>query len=112
MGKLNKLTLNPSKSHALIVSLTIKKATPNLKLYIDSTNLNIIKSVKYLGVIIDYNKLFFDDHINYTNHKVSRGVEIMTKLKHLLSIRILQNIYFALIHSYLNYRMFGLGYYF
>ena len=42
--------------------------------------------VKYLGVIID-NKLFFDNHINYINHKVSRGLGIMTKLKHLFPIR-------------------------
>ena len=47
-------------------------------------------------MIID-NKLFFDDHIVYINHKVSRGVGIITKLKHLLSIEIVQNMYFDFI---------------
>ena len=45
------------------------------------------------------NKLLFNDHINCINHKVSQVVAIMTKLKHILQIQILQNIYFALIHS-------------
>ena len=77
-----------------MISPTITEATTNLKLYLDSTNLNVVKSVKYLGVIID-NKLFFNDHINYINYKVSRGIGIMTKLKHLLPIRILRNIYLS-----------------
>ena len=94
--KLNKLTLNPSKSHALSISPTIEKATPNLKTYLNSTNLNITESVKYLGVILG-NKLFL------IVIKVSRRVGIMTKLKYLLPV--LQNIYFALIHSYFNYEI-------
>ena len=104
MGKLNKLTLHLSKSDALIISPTNRKATPNLTLFPDFTNLNIAKSVRYFGVVID-NKLVFDNHINYSNNKVSRRVGVMTKLKHLLPIQILRNIYFALIHSYLNYKL-------
>ena len=76
-AKLNKLTLNPSKPHALIISPTIEEETTNFKLYLDFTNINIAKSVKYRGVIID-NKLFFDDQIIYINHKVSREAGIMT----------------------------------
>ena len=100
-ARLNKLTINPSKLLFLIIPSTIKKATTNLKLYLDSTNLNTAKNLKYLGVIID-NKLFFNDHINYINHIVSRGVGIITKLKHLLPIRNLRNKCFVLIHSYFN----------
>ena len=56
-AKLNKLTLNPSKSHALLISPTIRNTAPNLELY------SIAKSVKHLEVI-DH-KVLFDDHINY-----------------------------------------------
>ena len=98
------LTRNPSKPHALYISPTIKKATPNLKLYLNFTYLNIAKSLKYLGIIID-NKFFLDDHINYINHKVFRGVGIMTKLKHLLPILVLRNICSAFIFSNLNYEI-------
>ena len=52
------------------------------------------------------NTLFFDDNLN---NKVSRGVGITTKLKNLLPVRILQNIYFALIHSYFNYGLLVWG---
>ena len=83
MAKLNKLTLNPSKLHALAISPTIEKATTKFLIYLNSTNFNIAKSVKYLGVLIN-NKLVFDNHINYINHKVSRRVGIITKLKRLL----------------------------
>ena len=45
----------------------------------------------------------------YINFKVSRGVEIIKKFKYLLTVRILQNIYFALIHPYLNYEILAWG---
>ena len=51
MEKLNKLTHNPSKSHALIISPIIKKATANLKLYLYSTSFDIAEIVKYLEVV-------------------------------------------------------------
>ena len=91
MAKLNKSTHNPSKSHAFIISQTINKASTNLTLYLNSNNLRIARRV------ITDNKLFFEDHIKYIYHRK------MTKFKHLLPIQILQNIHFALIHSYFNY---------
>ena len=39
-----------------------------------------VKSVKYLGLIIDH-RLKWTDHIAYTRNKISRGTGIINKAK-------------------------------
>ena len=58
--------------------------------------------MKYLGIILD-NQLLFKQHIKMLESKLSRYVGILFKLKSFLPKYILSKIYYAFIHSYLNY---------
>ena len=64
--------------------------------------------MKYLGIILD-NQLLFKQQIKMLESKVSRYVGILFKLKSFLPKYILSKIYYAFIHSYLNYGLFIWG---
>ena len=98
----NQLTINPTKSHLLIVSPYLNKSSPNAFITLDSSILKVEKSIKYLGINVD-NQLLFGDHIKQLRTIVSRAVGIMTKIRHFTPLRILKQIYFAFIHSHLTY---------
>ena len=74
----NKLILNLSKSHIIIVNSTCDKKDRNLSHYLNaniSSNIAVVDDVKYLGVTFDKN-LDFDNHIHYLEKKLSRSVGI------------------------------------
>ena len=98
----NQLTINPTKSHSLIVSPYLNKSSPNAFITLDSSILKVEKSIKYLGINTD-NQLLFGDHIKQLRTIVSRAVGIMTKIRHFIPLRILKQIYFAFIHSHFTY---------
>ena len=98
----NQLTINPTKSHLLIVSPYLNKSSRNAFITLDSSIPKVEKSIKYLGINVD-NQLLFGDHIKQLRTIVSRAVGIMTKIRHFIPLRILKQIYFAFIHSHLTY---------
>ena len=105
----NKLTFNPAKSNLLII--TPKLNSPSINIDIQCTD-GLIKSVnkaKYLGTLLDA-KLTFSDHIKALETKVSRSVGILSKLKYFLPQDALLKLYYALIHSHLNYGILAWGY--
>ena len=75
----------------------------NLKLFGRYSNkfvpLECKNYVKYLGVLID-NNLTWKQHINLINEKIRKTVTIIARLRHFVSLNILQNIYKALLSSY------------
>ena len=81
----NQLTINPTKSHLLIVSPYLNKSTPNAFITLDSSILKVEKSIKYLGINVDY-QLLFGDHIKQLQTIVSRAVGIMTKIRHFIPL--------------------------
>ena len=60
------------------------------------------QSIKFLGVMIDEN-LTWRNHIDLIENKIAKNVGVLFKASKLLNNRCLKNIYFALIHSYINY---------
>ena len=100
--KANKLTVNPSKSNVLIIPHKLNKTVPNMNFFLNNTLIQQSSSVKYLGVIIDF-KLSFDIHIKSLEHKISRAVGIMSKLKYFMPKNALQTIYYSFIQSHLIY---------
>ena len=98
----NKLTLNPAKSNLLLI--TPKLTSPSVNIVMQCTN-GIIKSVneaKYLGILLDVT-LTSSDHIKVLENKVARSVGILSKLKYFLPQDAFLKLYYALIHSHLNY---------
>ena len=97
----HKLTVNPSKSNALIIPPKLNKPPPTIDLSLNNSSVLISNSAKYLGVTID-SLLKFDEHISI-EHKMSRAVGIISKLCHFLPTNALLNVYYAFIHPHLLY---------
>ena len=101
----NKLTVNRSKSNALVISpKLIHDFAEQLTVSYDSFQIYSVKSAKYLGVIID-NRINFYDHIKVLECKIARSVGILTKLKTILPKQNLLQLYYTLVHSHLTYRI-------
>ena len=98
----NKITVNPEKSHVLIIPSKSTHRIPSVKLYMCKSPLKVKDSVKCVGVTID-SRLNFDDHINLLCGKISKSIGVLSKLRHLLPLKALQNLYCSLIHAHLLY---------
>ena len=73
---------------------------PVLKL--EKKLIECVKSTKYLGITID-NTLTFKEHINNIISSVKKFCGIFYKFRSRLPLTCLKTIYFAMIHSHLNY---------
>ena len=103
--KANKLSLNTIKTKYVLFHKPRKKDNIPLNLPVLKINETVIKrssSLKFLGVIVDEN-LTWKNHINLIENKISKNIGVLFKASKLLNISCLKNIYFALIHSYINY---------
>ena len=117
--KVNKLSLNPSKTRLLIFRYhqrknpetnTAKFQNTDDKFSIDNVPIKIVPSFNFLGVEI-HQHLKWDVHIKNISSKLGKGVGILTKLKYFLPRPVLKMIYNTLIQSHLNYGilMWGLS---
>ena len=68
----------------------------------------VLNQLINLGVLLDI-KLTFSDHIKVFQNKVAISVEILGKLKYFLPQDALFKLYYALIHSHLNYGILARG---
>ena len=67
--------------------------------------------MKYLGVLIDGN-LSWTHHINYISSKISKGIGIIARLRHLLRHVLratFRNVYRSLIKPYISYGLVDSG---
>ena len=83
--RVNKLTVNPVKTRALIISPKFNDNTADIKLFLNHTRINLSTNIKYLGIIIDKH-LNFKDHLNYIESKLARAVGILYKCKNVFSL--------------------------
>lgn len=97
----NKLTLNASKTVALLFTPQRKKSTP-ISIKIGDTDIKQVKETRFLGIIID-DKLKFKTHFDNVTNKVKQGIGALSQTKKLLPFRAKIKIYHGLIHSHLSY---------
>ena len=98
----NKLSLNTSKSNFVIFHPYQHK--PDCTIQLEICNNDFKKSVpleqktfvKYPGILID-NNLSWKYHIDYISSKVSKGICMIARLRHLVPLATLLNIYRSLI---------------
>ena len=96
----NKLSLNTNKTFYLLFHRArIKPVKISMKM--NGSIINRVNSIKYLGVIIDH-KLNWIEHIAYVKNKISKGVGILFRARHLLC-RSLINLYYSFVYPYLIY---------
>ena len=103
--KTNKLSVNASKTHYIILGtshMTLVKAQQHFNVILDDTVLDRVKYTKFLGVLIDEN-LTWKCHIDCVSKTLSRNIGIMNKLKYFIPGRIVHTLYCTFILPYINY---------
>ena len=101
----NKLSLNVKKTKYILFCKRIKVNDLPLRLpslYINNTQIKRVYDTTFLGVIIE-ESLNWNKHISSIENKISKSIGILYKAKQVLEIESLKKLYFAFIHSYLNY---------
>ena len=104
----NRLALNVKKTNFVIFRSNRKAANYNVVLILNRKALAQKDHVKYLGILMDQH-LSWKYQISHISKKVSRGVGILSKLRHFLDSKLLRNIYYCLVYSYLNYGVLAWG---
>ena len=97
--KANKLTINASKSSALVISPRAKTILPKPEILCDGQKIAVSDFAKYLGLWIDEN-LKFDVHINSVERKIACAIWLISKLKWYFPKKILVQLYHALIYPH------------
>ena len=100
----NKLSLNIEKSNFVIFHPHQKKIEIDVSLSINGRYLKKVDYIKYLGVFID-SHLSWKYQVDHIARKIKRGIGILSKLRHFLNIKILVNLYYAIIYPFLIYAL-------
>ena len=99
----NKLLINFDKTNYVIFKTRNKRIDESaIHISVDGKEIKKCNSVKFLGIYIDCD-LTWKNHINYISCKISRVIGVINRLKHLLPIRVLVNLYNTMILPDLNY---------
>ena len=98
----NKLTTNSKKASNFILSDYTGNNSPNFSIKMGNVLLKRVKSVKYLGVMLDEN-ITWSEQIEYLSTKLSRSAGIFSKLRYYINKDILIRAYHALFNSHLQY---------
>ena len=96
----NRLSLNIDKTNFAIFHPFNKPLKYNVNIMIHKKAISEKKFIKYLGVLID-STLSWKDHISNSANKLSRAIGILYKLRPFVSLKIMKDIYYALIYSHL-----------
>ena len=103
--KTNKLSLNANKTKwCLFYSSSKKRSLPDklTDLWIDNILIERKTNIRFLGVLIDEN-LSWKHHIKNVRSKVFKSIGILYRTRDFIDKRNLYKLYYAFIHSYLNY---------
>ena len=103
--KAKKLSLNNKKTkytlfHENSIKDDLPLKLPDLK--IANNEIERKKAIKFLGVMLDEN-VNWQEHICTAENKIAKNIGLLYRAKYLLNESSLKCIYFASIHSYLNY---------
>jgi hypothetical protein len=121
--RVNKLAVNINKTKYMIFRMKGKKLdnppqifyneneqnNPNddipitlLERYHDNHPSPDCRSYKLLGILLDEH-LTLDSHVNFICSKLTRSLYCIKQAKHIIPLRGLKSLYFALIHSHFTY---------
>ena len=76
----NKLTINTTKSQALVIPFKSKLKNVNINIAFNQAQLQALPNLKYLGIYLDKD-LNFSKHLNYIESKIARATGILYKCK-------------------------------
>ena len=98
----NKLTLNLNKTVAMNFWPGNKKGANSINIM--DVNIPFVQSTRFLGVYLDEN-LDWKYHSNQVYKKIQSNKQLLNISKNLMDLKTLIKIYYAHIHSHLNYRL-------
>lgn len=98
-----KMKLNVSKTKAMVISNNDRGIErQNIKIEIEGEAIEIVKQMKYFGLIID-DKLNMNENINYVCKKASKKIGLMNRIKHKLDIERKICIYKTIVAPHFDY---------
>jgi len=101
----NHITINPKKSHCVMIPPKNTNSIPNLAINLINSLLVINESEIYLRITIDY-RLNFEDQIKLLTAKISTSLSITYKLlRHILPVAVLRNLSYSMIYPHLLYKI-------
>ena len=106
--KCNKLSLNTKKSSFMIFQPRQKRKTLDFSITLNSTHINRVKEVVFLGVVLDEH-VTWKPHISRITKKVSKAIGLLCKSRFYISKFSLRTLYYSLVYPYLYYRTIAWG---
>ena len=97
--KANKISLNVGKTELVLFTSSKKQLDCDLKIKLNGKRLYETDSVKYLGD----KKLTWKQQINHVALKLNKANAMLSKLRHVLDIKTLRSVYYAIFESHLCY---------
>lgn len=99
---LNSLTINSTKTKAMLFQAKNKNAILSDDLIIGTSKIELVSCTKSLGVIFDTH-LTWNNHIEFISKKVAKAVGVLTRLRFFLPPAVKVLIYNSLFLSHINY---------
>ena len=97
------MQLNPSKCHSMIVSRSRTVNPPHPPLFINDVTLNIVHSLKLLGVLFD-SKFTFERHLRTVSSSISQKIGILRKCSKIYANDgVMLNCFFSFILPFYEY---------
>ena len=97
----NKLSLNANKTEIIIFKLK-KTITKHLNFRISGQKIKPSNQVKYLGIILQED-LHWNKYLSNLGKKLSRSIDLLSKIRHYVPKHVLRTIYFSIFTSHLIY---------
>ena len=99
----NKLSVNVGKTNYMLFGRKgVKIPNDSCILYLNDTPIQRVKSVRFLGVILDEN-ISWLSHISHVKNKIAKGLGIISKARKFLKMKSLLSLYYSFIYPYLTY---------
>ena len=98
--KANKISLNVGKTELVLFTSSKKQLDCDLKIKLNGKRLYETDSVRYLGIQID-KRLTWKQQINNVALKLNKANAMLSKLRHVLDIKTLRSVYYAIFESHL-----------
>ncbi len=106
--KLNKLSLNASKSKYMIFH-AYQRPIDHIVIKMNDIVIEKVQNFNFLGIMVNEH-LDWKVHGDHISNKISKSVGIINRLKHFIPLNVKLMLYNSLILSYLNYGILCWGY--